>query len=155
MGLLNIQGRHFKFHCVNRVYDANNHTFWSDQLYGAEVWTFFLQFPTYSFPGFSCIIPSLCVLEYVWQRSGDIDSPVWEPLGKWASNNQWEWSRFLLCACIECLCHYTSRCCSTYGYSGNLTTSFHPFPFHPFFVVNNVNLIRSMWTRTDKQSEIS
>jgi len=37
MGLLNMQGRHFKFHCVNRVYDADNHTFWSDQLYGAEV----------------------------------------------------------------------------------------------------------------------
>jgi len=52
MGLLNIQGRHFKFHCVNRVYDANNHTFWSDQLYGAEVWTIFLQFATYSLPGF-------------------------------------------------------------------------------------------------------
>ncbi|CAK9877018.1 unnamed protein product [Sphagnum jensenii] len=32
-----LQGRHFKFHCVNRVYDANNHTFWSDQLYGAEI----------------------------------------------------------------------------------------------------------------------
>lgn len=31
------EGRHFKFECVNRIYDDKNATFWTDQLYGAQV----------------------------------------------------------------------------------------------------------------------
>ncbi|XP_020104566.1 uncharacterized protein LOC109721384 isoform X2 [Ananas comosus] len=31
-----LEGRHFKFQCVNRIYTENNRTFWTDQLYGAQ-----------------------------------------------------------------------------------------------------------------------
>ncbi|PON91690.1 Exostosin-like [Trema orientale] len=32
-----LEGRHFKFECVNRLYDENNATLWTEQLYGAQV----------------------------------------------------------------------------------------------------------------------
>lgn len=32
-----LQGRHFKLHCVNRLYDDKNATVWLEQLYGAQV----------------------------------------------------------------------------------------------------------------------
>ena len=32
-----LQGRHFKFQCVNRIYDDRNATLWTDQLYGSQV----------------------------------------------------------------------------------------------------------------------
>ncbi|KAI5056841.1 hypothetical protein GOP47_0028659 [Adiantum capillus-veneris] len=32
-----LEGRHWKFHCVNRVYDWDNATIWTPQLYGAEI----------------------------------------------------------------------------------------------------------------------
>ncbi|XP_051151654.1 uncharacterized protein LOC127265726 isoform X2 [Andrographis paniculata] len=32
-----LEGRHFKFECVNRVYDARNATLWTDQLYGSQM----------------------------------------------------------------------------------------------------------------------
>lgn len=32
-----LQGRHFKFECVNRIYDDRNATLWTDQLYGSQV----------------------------------------------------------------------------------------------------------------------
>jgi hypothetical protein len=33
-----LEGRHFKFQCVNRIYDDRNKTLWTQQLYGAQVW---------------------------------------------------------------------------------------------------------------------
>lgn len=45
ISLFALQGRHYKYHCVNRLYDGDNNTFWVNQLYGAEVharsWTCF------------------------------------------------------------------------------------------------------------------
>lgn len=32
-----LQGRHFKFQCVNRIYDDRNATLWTDMLYGSQV----------------------------------------------------------------------------------------------------------------------
>ncbi|KAI3471660.1 hypothetical protein Pfo_028310 [Paulownia fortunei] len=32
-----LEGRHFKFECVNRIYDGRNATLWTDQLYGAQM----------------------------------------------------------------------------------------------------------------------
>ncbi|KAL5124373.1 putative glucuronoxylan glucuronosyltransferase F8H [Glycine soja] len=32
-----LEGRHFKLECVNRIYDGNNITVWTDQLYGAQI----------------------------------------------------------------------------------------------------------------------
>lgn len=32
-----LQGRHFKFECVNRLYDVDNATIWTENLYGAGV----------------------------------------------------------------------------------------------------------------------
>ncbi|XP_057982420.1 uncharacterized protein LOC131167642 isoform X2 [Malania oleifera] len=32
-----LEGRHFKFQCVNRIYDDKNATFWTDQLYGSQM----------------------------------------------------------------------------------------------------------------------
>ncbi|KAJ4837513.1 hypothetical protein Tsubulata_037183 [Turnera subulata] len=32
-----LEGRHFKFECVNRIYDDRNATFWTDQLYGSQM----------------------------------------------------------------------------------------------------------------------
>lgn len=32
-----LEGRHFKFECINRIYDENNATLWTDQLYGSQV----------------------------------------------------------------------------------------------------------------------
>ncbi|GAB2261464.1 hypothetical protein Droror1_Dr00002461 [Drosera rotundifolia] len=32
-----LEGRHFRFQCVNRLYDERNATFWTDQLYGAQM----------------------------------------------------------------------------------------------------------------------
>lgn len=32
-----LQGRHYKFHCVNRVYTEENTTYWTESLYGAEI----------------------------------------------------------------------------------------------------------------------
>uniref|UniRef100_A0A7N1A7Y6 EGF-like domain-containing protein n=1 Tax=Kalanchoe fedtschenkoi TaxID=63787 RepID=A0A7N1A7Y6_KALFE len=32
-----LEGRHFKFECVNRIYDDKNATVWTDQLYGAQI----------------------------------------------------------------------------------------------------------------------
>ncbi|GMH18719.1 hypothetical protein Nepgr_020560 [Nepenthes gracilis] len=32
-----LEGRHFKFECVNRLYDHRNATFWTEQLYGAQM----------------------------------------------------------------------------------------------------------------------
>ncbi|KAG6690791.1 hypothetical protein I3842_10G030800 [Carya illinoinensis] len=32
-----LEGRHFKFECVNRIYDDKNATLWTDQLYGAQM----------------------------------------------------------------------------------------------------------------------
>ncbi|KAI4325685.1 hypothetical protein MLD38_031063 [Melastoma candidum] len=32
-----LEGRHFKFQCVNRIYDDRNATMWTDQLYGAQM----------------------------------------------------------------------------------------------------------------------
>ncbi|CAH9062866.1 unnamed protein product [Cuscuta europaea] len=32
-----LEGRHFKLECVNRIYDANNATIWTDMLYGAQM----------------------------------------------------------------------------------------------------------------------
>ncbi|CAJ1967532.1 unnamed protein product [Sphenostylis stenocarpa] len=32
-----LEGRHFKLECVNRIYDGNNVTLWTDQLYGAQM----------------------------------------------------------------------------------------------------------------------
>ena len=32
-----LQGRHFKFQCVNRLYTPLNVTLWTENLYGAEV----------------------------------------------------------------------------------------------------------------------
>lgn len=35
--MFDAQGRHFKLQCVTRIYDADNSTIWTNQLYGAEV----------------------------------------------------------------------------------------------------------------------
>lgn len=32
-----LEGRHFRFHCVNRLYDEQNKTIWTDQLYGSQM----------------------------------------------------------------------------------------------------------------------
>ncbi|KAK4581583.1 hypothetical protein RGQ29_024973 [Quercus rubra] len=32
-----LEGRHFRFECVNRIYDDKNATLWTDQLYGAQM----------------------------------------------------------------------------------------------------------------------
>ncbi|KAF5750199.1 Exostosin family protein isoform 1 [Tripterygium wilfordii] len=32
-----LEGRHFKFECVNRIYDNRNATLWTDQLYGSQI----------------------------------------------------------------------------------------------------------------------
>lgn len=32
-----LEGRHFKFECVNRIYDDRNATYWTEQLYGAQM----------------------------------------------------------------------------------------------------------------------
>ncbi|XP_006651086.2 uncharacterized protein LOC102700608 isoform X1 [Oryza brachyantha] len=32
-----LEGRHFKFQCVNRIYDDKNRTIWTKQLYGAQI----------------------------------------------------------------------------------------------------------------------
>ncbi|XP_071737540.1 uncharacterized protein [Rutidosis leptorrhynchoides] len=32
-----LEGRHFKFECVNRIYDPDNATLWTDQLYGSQM----------------------------------------------------------------------------------------------------------------------
>ncbi|KAL5137596.1 putative glucuronoxylan glucuronosyltransferase F8H [Glycine soja] len=32
-----LEGRHYKLECVNRIYDDNNITVWTDQLYGAQI----------------------------------------------------------------------------------------------------------------------
>ncbi|KAI7997999.1 putative glucuronosyltransferase Os01g0926700 [Camellia lanceoleosa] len=32
-----LEGRHFKFECINRIYDENNVTLWTDQLYGSQM----------------------------------------------------------------------------------------------------------------------
>lgn len=32
-----LEGRHWKYECVNRIYDFNNVTVWTEQLYGAEI----------------------------------------------------------------------------------------------------------------------
>uniref|UniRef100_A0A2P2JYW2 Uncharacterized protein MANES_09G028900 n=1 Tax=Rhizophora mucronata TaxID=61149 RepID=A0A2P2JYW2_RHIMU len=32
-----LEGRHFKFECVNRIYDDKNATVWTDQLYGSQM----------------------------------------------------------------------------------------------------------------------
>ncbi|XP_043711978.1 uncharacterized protein LOC122660809 [Telopea speciosissima] len=32
-----LEGRHFKLECVNRIYDGQNATLWTDQLYGAQI----------------------------------------------------------------------------------------------------------------------
>ncbi|XWS43170.1 hypothetical protein CRYUN_Cryun16bG0079900 [Craigia yunnanensis] len=32
-----LEGRHFKFECVNRIYDDRNATLWTDQLYGSQM----------------------------------------------------------------------------------------------------------------------
>ncbi|KAL8142927.1 hypothetical protein V2J09_015959 [Rumex salicifolius] len=32
-----LEGRHFKFECVNRIYDHQNRTIWTEQLYGAQM----------------------------------------------------------------------------------------------------------------------
>lgn len=32
-----LEGRHFKFECVNRIYDERNATLWTDQLYGSQM----------------------------------------------------------------------------------------------------------------------
>nr|GLL24593.1 uncharacterized protein LOC109150988 [Ipomoea trifida] len=32
-----LEGRHFKLECVNRIYDSNNATIWTDMLYGAQM----------------------------------------------------------------------------------------------------------------------
>ncbi|GKV25754.1 hypothetical protein SLEP1_g35148 [Rubroshorea leprosula] len=32
-----LEGRHFKFECVNRIYDDRNVTIWTDQLYGSQM----------------------------------------------------------------------------------------------------------------------
>nr|TKV97926.1 hypothetical protein SEVIR_9G526300v2 [Setaria viridis] len=32
-----LEGRHFKFQCVNRIYDGRNRTLWTQQLYGAQM----------------------------------------------------------------------------------------------------------------------
>jgi hypothetical protein len=32
-----LEGRHFKFQCVNRIYDDRNRTLWTQQLYGAQM----------------------------------------------------------------------------------------------------------------------
>ncbi|WCJ33921.1 exostosin family protein [Euphorbia peplus] len=32
-----LEGRHFKFECVSRIYDERNATFWTDHLYGAQM----------------------------------------------------------------------------------------------------------------------
>ncbi|KAK7278885.1 hypothetical protein RJT34_23924 [Clitoria ternatea] len=32
-----LEGRHFKLECVNRIYDGNNATLWTDQLYGSQI----------------------------------------------------------------------------------------------------------------------
>ncbi|CAM6123952.1 unnamed protein product [Calypogeia fissa] len=32
-----LEGRNYKYHCVNRLYDVSNWTYWSDDLYGAEI----------------------------------------------------------------------------------------------------------------------
>ncbi|KAL9238041.1 hypothetical protein vseg_012520 [Gypsophila vaccaria] len=32
-----LEGRHFKYHCVNRLYDYRNATVWTEQLYGAQM----------------------------------------------------------------------------------------------------------------------
>ncbi|KAG5552416.1 hypothetical protein RHGRI_010480 [Rhododendron griersonianum] len=36
-GSLLLEGRHFKFECVNRIYDEKNATLWTDQLYGSQM----------------------------------------------------------------------------------------------------------------------
>ncbi|KAL3819825.1 hypothetical protein ACJIZ3_005730 [Penstemon smallii] len=35
--ILLLEGRHFKFQCVNRIYDERNATIWTEQLYGAQM----------------------------------------------------------------------------------------------------------------------
>ncbi|KAJ0677803.1 putative exostosin [Helianthus annuus] len=32
-----LEGRHFKFECVNRIYDQDNATVWTEQLYGSQM----------------------------------------------------------------------------------------------------------------------
>ncbi|GJT73770.1 exostosin family protein [Tanacetum coccineum] len=32
-----LEGRHFKFECINRIYDQDNATVWTDQLYGSQI----------------------------------------------------------------------------------------------------------------------
>lgn len=32
-----LEGRHFRFECVNRIYDGRNATLWTDQLYGSQM----------------------------------------------------------------------------------------------------------------------
>ncbi|KAK0596596.1 hypothetical protein LWI29_017159 [Acer saccharum] len=32
-----LEGRHFKFECINRIYDERNATLWTDQLYGSQI----------------------------------------------------------------------------------------------------------------------
>ncbi|KAK2653248.1 hypothetical protein Ddye_013104 [Dipteronia dyeriana] len=32
-----LEGRHFKFECMNRIYDERNATLWTDQLYGSQI----------------------------------------------------------------------------------------------------------------------
>ncbi|MBA0558257.1 hypothetical protein Golob_015285, partial [Gossypium lobatum] len=32
-----LEGRHFKFECVNRIYDERNATLWTEQLYGSQM----------------------------------------------------------------------------------------------------------------------
>lgn len=32
-----LEGRHFKFQCVNRIYDDKNRTLWTEQLYGSQM----------------------------------------------------------------------------------------------------------------------
>ncbi|XP_031488186.1 uncharacterized protein LOC116256114 isoform X1 [Nymphaea colorata] len=32
-----LEGRHFKFQCMNRIYDGKNGTIWTEQLYGSQV----------------------------------------------------------------------------------------------------------------------
>ena len=35
--LLALQGRHYKLECVNRIYDGENNTIWTSNLYGSQV----------------------------------------------------------------------------------------------------------------------
>lgn len=44
--LVEFQGRHYRNHCVNRIYDLDNRTIWIDDLYGSEVGTLYTMFTT-------------------------------------------------------------------------------------------------------------